>query len=302
MATLLIVDDSSVYRAMARKAMADVGLFDRIREAPTAESGLQRLNEEPIDLVLCGLEVPEIGSEDLFRIKTAAPGGATTAFVFLTASTDRERRVALLEAGACDVIDKPFHPTELVARIRLHLQVKWLRDELLKKNEALARLSTTDELTGLRNRRFLMESLTTEFHRAKRFRVPLTAMMLDLDHFKKVNDELGHQAGDAVLREVATLLLAQTRATDVVGRYGGEEIMVLLAQTGVGGGRAYGEIVRRRIEQTPIPIPGAKTIHVTVSIGLAGYGPGMKFPADLIAACDAALYRAKEKGRNRVEG
>jgi diguanylate cyclase (GGDEF)-like protein len=274
MATILIADDSAAQRTELRKVLRGEGLFDRIELATDPDEAFAKLHAEPVDVVLCGLDIPDLDADRLFRAKASSPGGATTAFVFLTGA-DRERRARLLEAGACDAIEKPVHPAELMARLRLHLTVKWLRDELLKKNEALERLSTIDELTGLRNRRYLMESVSNEFQRARRFRTPLTLMMLDLDHFKKVNDTYGHPAGDAVLRGVSELLIGQTRATDVVGRYGGEEIMVLLTQTGIGGARAYAEICRRRIAAAPFEIPDGDPIAVTISIGVAAYSHRM---------------------------
>jgi diguanylate cyclase (GGDEF)-like protein len=302
MATILIIDDSLRDRVQLRKVLSRAGLFERIVEAGDADEGLRRLYEAPIDVVLCGIEIPGLDGDRLFRAKDASPGGSTTAFVFLIDSRDPARKARLLEAGAADAIDKPFHPDELMARLRLHLTVKWLRDELLNKNQALERLSTVDELTGLRNRRYLMEALSTEFKRARRFRTPLTLLMLDIDHFKQVNDQLGHQAGDDVLKGIAKLLVSQTRATDIVGRYGGEEIMVVLTQTGIGGARAYGEICRRAVESTPFDISDGDPVSITVSIGVAAYSHRTKVPGDLISIVDEALYRAKGNGRNRVEG
>jgi two-component system cell cycle response regulator len=301
MATILIIDDQSSHRAKLKRALAKAGLFDRILEARDPEQGFEALHASPIDVVLCAVEVRDLDADQLFRAKATSPGGATVAFLFITDSADTECKARLLEAGACDAIDRPLYFPELIARLKQHLAVKWLRDELLRKNEALERLSTTDELTGLRNRRFLMESLSREFMRARRFRTPLTALMFDIDHFKQVNDQFGHQAGDAVLRGVAGLFLTQTRSTDTVGRYGGEEIVVILTQTGIGGGRAYGEICRANVEETPFVIPGSKPITVTISAGVATFTPKMKTPADLLAAADEAVYRAKASGRNRVE-
>jgi diguanylate cyclase (GGDEF)-like protein len=302
MATILIIDNDGAHRAKLKRALAKAGLFDRIVEARDRQQGFEELHAAPIDVVLCAIEFRDLDADRLFRAKASSPGGATVAFLFITDTADKKCKARLLEAGACDALDKPVHYPELIARLKLHLAVKWLRDELLRKNEALERLSTTDELTGLRNRRFLMESLSREFMRARRFRTPLTALMFDIDHFKQVNDQFGHAAGDAVLRGVANLFLRQTRATDTVGRYGGEEIVVILTQTGIGGGRAYGEICRANVAETPFSIPGSKPIGVTISAGVATFTPRMKTPADLLAAADEAVYRAKANGRNRVEG
>jgi diguanylate cyclase (GGDEF)-like protein len=187
-----------------------------------------------------------------------------------------------------------------VARLRLHLKIKLLQDELRDKNEQLSQLSTTDPLTGLRNRRYVDEILNIEVLRARRYNTPLTVLMADLDHFKHVNDEHGHQAGDAVLRGVADVLRSSLRVTDVGGRYGGEEFIVLMAQNDVEGARRFAERWRTAIENTPFPIPGGGSVEVTLSIGVAGAtGPDGE-AVDLVAAADAALYAAKQCGRNRV--
>ena len=178
-------------------------------------------------------------------------------FVFLTASQDMGRRARLLEDGACDAITKPFHPMDLIARLRLHLKVKRLQDELLVKNATLARLSTVDELTGLRSRRYVSEVLSIEFQRARRYGTPLSLVMADLDHFKQVNDRFGHPGGDAVLQGVAELLLRSLRATDVGGRYGGEELLVVLPQIPARGRPGDGRALAR--ERRAHGLPGSPT-------------------------------------------
>jgi diguanylate cyclase (GGDEF)-like protein len=237
----------------------------------------------------------------LLRVKEATPGTSNVPFVFLTASQDLDRRIRLLEGGAADLVVKPFHPGELVARLRLHLKVKRLQDELRVKNETLARLSTTDGLTGLRTRRYTNEVLSIEFLRARRYHSPLCVAMADLDHFKLVNDTHGHPTGDSVLRGVASLLLSQLRATDVAGRYGGEEFIVVLAQSELEGGRLLAERWRRAVAGATFEAPEGDAVSVQISIGLAAYDSEMKTAEDLVAAADAALYRAKEAGRNRIE-
>src|SRR5690606_7679055 len=143
-------------------------------------------------------------------------------FLFLTAQRDPERMARLLRSGACDIVQKPFHAAELLARLDLHLRLRRLQAELREKNATLARLSTTDPVTGLRNRRYASEFLSLEVLRAVRYRTPLAVLLLDIDHFKRVNDTYGHRAGDAVLQGVADALRATLRATDVAGRWGGE--------------------------------------------------------------------------------
>ncbi len=301
MPTLLIIDDSAVHRAQIIRAVEPIRVFDQVLEAADGLKGLKLLLNHPVDVVLCDLEMPEIDGEKLLLVKEATPACRNVPFVFLTASQDLDRRVRLLEGGAADLVVKPFHPGELAARLRLHLKVKRLQDELRVKNETLARLSTTDGLTGLRTRRYAQEVLSIEFLRARRYHSPLSVMMADLDHFKQVNDTFGHPAGDTVLRGVSSLLLSELRATDVAGRYGGEEVIVILAQSELEGARLLAERWRSVVEQTQFESTDGAAIETRISIGIAGFGPGMKAPDDLVAAADVALYRAKERGRNCVE-
>jgi len=301
MAAILVIDDSESQRAQIRATLESAGLFERILEACDGLRGLKILLETPVDVVLCDLELPGLDGEKLLRARTASPERADVPFLFLTASANLDRKARLLEDGACDAIAKPFHPADLVARLRLHLKIKQLQDELLVKNETLARLSTIDGLTGLRTRRYVTEVLSIEFLRARRYGSPLAAVMADLDEFKAVNDRYGHPAGDAVLRGVAQLLLSGLRATDVAGRYGGEEILVVLPQNTLRGAAVVAERWRQGVEATSFVAPDGRLVRATVSLGVAGFHPRHESPDDLVADADAALYRAKAAGRNRVE-
>jgi diguanylate cyclase (GGDEF)-like protein len=272
-----------------------------VLEAVDGLRGLKLMLAEPVDVVVCDLEMPGLDGEKLLGVKRATPALASVPFLFLTASADIERRARLLEDGACDVVAKPFHPAELLARIRLHLNVKRLQDELREKNASLARLSTVDVLTGLRTRRYVHDLLSVEFLRARRYDTALAVMMADLDHFKKVNDRYGHPAGDTVLRGVSTTLLGSLRATDCAGRWGGEELLVVLPQNDARGAATLAERWRDRVAAESFEALEGERIPVTVSIGIAAYHPDFEDPAALVAAADRALYVAKEKGRDRVE-
>jgi two-component system cell cycle response regulator len=301
MATILVIDDSDTQRAEICAALKGSDQIDSILEAADGLRGLRLLLEGSVDLVLCDLDLPGIDGEKLLRVKTGTPNGANVPLLFLTASTNKERLARLLEDGACDAISKPFHRGDLVARVHLHLKVKRLQDELMVKNATLARLSTVDALTDLRSRRYVMDCLSIEFLRARRYSTPLAILMADLDQFKAVNDEFGHPGGDAVLRGVAELLLAGVRATDVAGRYGGEELIVLLPQNSVDGAEIMAERWRQAVEETIFELPDGRSANVTVSIGIAGFDRSFETPYDLVAAADSALYLAKQKGRNRIE-
>jgi diguanylate cyclase (GGDEF)-like protein len=299
-ASILVIEDSETHRAEIRRVIDRSGLFDRVLEASDGIKGLKLLVSETVDVVLCDLEMPGLDGEKLLRVKAATPGRENLPFLFLTASSDVGRRARLLETGACDAVLKPFHPVELIARLGLHLKLKRLQDELRVKNSSLARLSTLDELTGLRTRRYVCDLLSVELMRARRYRTPLAVLMADLDHFKQVNDGHGHLAGDAVLRGVAQRLFRSLRATDTAGRYGGEELLVVLPHNNAAGASVLGERWRQAVELEPFETGDAVAVSVTLSAGVAEFHPEIECPEDLIGAADAALYRAKDQGRNRV--
>jgi diguanylate cyclase (GGDEF)-like protein len=299
MATLLLIDDSESQRASIRAALDGCVVFTRVLEAGDGIEGLSILMREPVDVVLCDVAMPKLDGDKLLRMKDSSPGGSNIPFVFLTGSADADRRARLLLDGAADAIAKPFHPAELVARLQLHLKVKRLQDELRLKNQALAQLSSVDALTGLRARRFVDEILNIEFLRARRYRTPLSLVMADLDHFKRINDEKGHPAGDSVLREIGALFLSIVRRTDVAGRYGGEEFLLIHPQSTATGAARTAERLREAVEAAKFGGAGGG-LRVTLSLGVAEYDRRMTSPKDLIAAADRALYAAKRGGRNRV--
>ena len=301
MATILLIDDSETHRAEIRATIEAAGLFERVLEAADGLRGLKLLLAESVDVVLCDLEMPGLDGDKLLLARGNQPRAANVPFVFLTASQDMGRRARLLEDGACDAIAKPFHPVDLIARLRLHLKVKRLQDELLVKNATLARLSTVDQLTGLRSRRYALEFLSIEFQRSRRYGTPLSILMADLDRFKEVNDRFGHPGGDAVLQGVSALLMGTLRSTDVGGRYGGEELLVVMPQIPEKGANVMAERWRSGVESTAFRSPDGRPIRASLSIGIAEYTDGMSRADELIAAADKALYIAKQNGRNRIE-
>lgn len=300
MSSVIVIDDSDSARARIRGVLEQAGLFERVLEARDGIGGLQALLTEPIDAVLCDLEMPGLDGEKLLRAHRERSSAEDVPFFFLTAERDPDRLARLLRAGAADTITKPFHPAELLARLETHLRLRRLRAELREKNAILERLSTTDDLTGLRNRRFVGDVLAVEVLRATRYGAPLAILMADVDHFKRVNDEHGHPAGDAVLAFVGRTIAQALRATDVAGRYGGEEFLIVQPNTDVAGAAAFGERLRCAIEASECEIPGGGRVGISISAGVAQLAPGEKVDA-LVRRADAALYAAKDAGRNRVE-
>jgi diguanylate cyclase (GGDEF)-like protein len=274
-------------------------LFTSVLEAADGLAGLRMLLVQNVDAVVCDLEMPGLDGEKLLRAQRSRPDAKDVPFLFLTAQRDPDRMARLLRAGASDTIQKPFHPAELLARLETHLRLRRLQAELRDKNAMLERVSTTDAVTGLRTRRFVGELLAIEVLRATRYKTPLSVVMCDLDHFKLINDSFGHPAGDAVLAGCCEVIRDTLRETDIGGRWGGEEFLLVLPHTDLDGAVALAERVRRAIEEREFEVGAAAPHPVTVSIGVAALAERQTVEA-LVMAADEALYEAKGSGRNRV--
>jgi two-component system cell cycle response regulator len=216
--------------------------------------------------------------------------------VVISAESDRETMIECLRAGADDFLQKPFAKEEFHARVRNLLRLKGLRDELIRKNRALEDLAYHDSLTGLFNRAYFDGCLEREIDRARRSREPLGFLLMDLDHFKKVNDAHGHETGDEVLRQVASIVRRNVRGYDIPCRVGGEELCVILPRATTAAVVSVAERIRRACAAERIT---SKGISQTASIGISVF-PETSDGGALFADADAALYRAKASGRNRT--
>jgi diguanylate cyclase (GGDEF)-like protein len=201
-----------------------------------------------------------------------------------------------LRSGAHDYLRKPFEPSELIARVRAAVRVKALQDELRVRNEQLDMMTRTDVLTGLWNRRHMEDQLQAASSVARRHSLPLSILMIDIDHFKSVNDSLRHPAGNADLVAVSSRIHEAVRLEDVAARWGGEEFLVLLPATDVAGAWTLGERIRNLIWAAPV-VFDHQSIPVTVSVGCATAGSDEPVDA-VVARADGALYSAKAAGRN----
>ncbi len=301
MATILVIEDSDGQRAEICAALDGSGLFDRVIEAHNGIEGLKLLLSGHPDLVLCDLEMPGLDGEKLLRMsRGAGPSGEDVPFLVLTAVVDPARRARLLQDGASDTITKPFHTADLIARIALHLKLLYAQRELVEKNVELERLSRTDALTGLANRRELNRALEAEFKRSRRYGVSFAVAMGDIDFFKVINDEHGHPAGDVVLRRVAETMWDIVRETDCGGRFGGEEFLAVLGSNDDEGAMVFAERWRQAVEGMKVELDDGEIVGVTISIGIASWNPKYLSTAPMIELADAALYRAKAAGRNQV--
>lgn len=217
--------------------------------------------------------------------------------------TSRARKAELLEgfeAGADDYLIKPFDLAELQARLRTGHRIVELQSQLIEARESLRQQATHDGLTGLWNRTAILDILERELIRCRRLSHPLTVILADLDFFKHINDRLGHLAGDVVLREAARRMRLVVRPYDAVGRYGGEEFIVVVPACKRDCSLSLAERVRAAINANPIPTPEGP-VTVGVSLGVASVSDGTIPPADLLVrSADLALYRAKQEGRNRA--
>ncbi len=300
--TLLVIDDSEAVRSRVISAIEPFGLFDRYVGAEDGLDGFKKLLTSRVGLVLCDLVMPRIDGFRFLAMMKERPELQDIPVIILTGMEDRELKIKGLEQGASDYVTKPFDPEELVARVKVHLKIKHLQDDLKKSNELLLELSNTDYLTGLFNRRYLMNSLEKEVQRAERKSSPLSLIILDLDHFKRVNDSYGHLQGDAVLQMVSKQLLRELRAYDVAGRYGGEEFMAILPEASLKDAVVVAERIRGAIEK--LRFSGeAVTLRLTASLGVSEYRETdcQNCIDAFIKLADDALYRAKSNGRNRVE-
>jgi diguanylate cyclase (GGDEF)-like protein len=222
--------------------------------------------------------------------------------ILLTARGYQEDVIMGLEAGADEYLTKPFDPYELRARLRAGARIVELQDSLIQARDALREQAMHDPLTQLLNRRATMDALLGELNRCGREEKPLTAMMVDLDHFKSVNDRYGHPVGDAVLCEVSRRLKISSRTYDVVGRIGGEEFLIVAPGCGAAQGVAQAERLREVVGIQPTTFKDL-SVNVTISVGVATMlHPKQEEIELLLALADQALYRAKAGGRNRVEG
>ena len=298
--SVLIIDDSEAVREKIIKTLEARDLFSRFYQAEDGLEGFKKLLASPVDIILCDLEMPRMDGFKFLGMMKGRSEVSDTPVIILTGNDDRELKIKGLEQGACDFITKPFDPEELVARMRVHLKIKHLQDDLKRSNELLLELSNTDHLTGLFNRRFLMEALDKEVQRARRKDGQVALLLLDIDHFKRVNDTHGHLQGDVVLQKVALHIQKELRSYDIAARYGGEEFVAVLPDTSLK--EAFNVADRIRLSVQGMRFAGSlANEQVTVSLGVALFpSPCFDDIDGLLRAADEALYQAKERGRNRV--
>jgi two-component system, cell cycle response regulator len=293
-AKVLVVDDRYDNVRLLAYELMDHGF-----EVVTAFSGAQALDAARTarpDVILLDIMMPGMDGVEVCRHLKSDLDLRPIPVIMVSAREMDQDVIRGLDAGAHDYVTKPFNTQIVLARIRSAARAKESHDIIADMNERLAELAVTDGLTGIKNHRHFRDSLEVAMSLAMRQSIPLSVIMLDIDHFKMVNDAHGHAAGDDVLRTVARILGENTREHDEVARYGGEEFAILLPLTDGGAALTLAERLRESIASYPWPLR-----CVTASLGVATF-PGALLPwtTTLLEQADLALYHSKKRGRNRV--
>lgn len=301
---LLVVDDIEANRISLEYLIEEYCKEDiEVVQASSGEEALKVAYREDIDLIILDIQMPGLDGFETAQYLKSNQKTENIPIIFLTAAFKKEEfQQKGFEIGAVDYFTKPIEDMQFINRIKLYKELisktKELEEknkELEKKNLLLEELSITDNLTKLYNRNRLNQTLVSEFNRASRYPYSFGLMMVDIDYFKKVNDVYGHQVGDKVLKEIAEVLKTHTRKTDIVGRWGGEEFLIICSETDLEGILSLAEKIRSEIASYSFSCKEQKTASIGVSI----YKQGDE-DKELIKRADDALYQAKESGRNRV--
>lgn len=297
---ILAAEDNLIFRSILGNLLTKWG-YDVVSASDGAEAWQILQSDDAPRLAILDWMMPGLDGPEVCRRLRASGREPYIYILLLTARTESQDLVEGMEAGADDYLRKPLNSMELRARLRAGRRIVELQEQLLMAREALRQQATHDGLTGLLNRSAVMEILHKELIRSQREQQPISLLLVDLDRFKQINDEHGHLVGDAVLREASARMKSAIRRYDSIGRYGGEEFLVVLPGCDAAGGAAQAERLRLALAREPFSI-GGQAIPITGSIGCTLYSGFSSSDADsLIREADLALYSAKEHGRNRIE-
>lgn len=294
---ILIVDDDQASREILKEALKWEGY--EVRQLSNGTQVTDTIQSWSPDLVLLDQNMP--GMDGLETLSEVRKRNRYISVIFLSGNSSTAAVVEGLDAGADDYIAKPFDPQELLARVRSQLRIKDLNDQLREMNERLKELVDTDDLTGLYNMRSLYQKLDVELARARRYGRQVAVVMMDMDHFKSVNDGHDHLFGSYVLSEIGAIIRENIRATDIAARYGGDEFLIVLTEVTHEGAVVFCERLRKSIEERLFKNEG-DSIKRTASIGFTITEPGQggMDPRNFVRTADVALYMAKKSGRNCV--
>ena len=295
----ILIADSNVTDSQEARSILSMFNYE-VSVAATVEQALAMAAKHEFDAVLACIELQ--GNGFAFSQELREMSGYSDVPIAFATRLEIDSAL-LMEAqfyGAMFLIGKPYDDSQLLAQLSSMVRIKQLQDELRQKMSDLDRLASTDPLTGIYNRRFFLQRMEEEMSRASRHMSPISLLYIDVDLFKSINDTHGHQAGDAVLKQLARIMLRLLRKSDIVGRIGGEEFMIMLPDTDGAAGQIIAERLRKRVENTPFLFNDV-SIDVTVSLGVySSPDPEAIGVDEFVNRADAALYEAKEGGRNRV--
>src|SRR6266542_1362173 len=294
----LVADDSRLYRKLVQETLAQE--YGAVCFAKNGREAGDLLAEQRPALVITDWEMPDITGIELCG-QIRSDQGSYTYIILLTSNTDKDQIIRGLAAGADDYLTKPFHSGELLARVAVGRRIIELHREIQAKNRLLEELALTDPLTGLPNRRAIEDWAVRQLSGATRHGFSFWVVMADLDSFKSVNDTYGHEAGDVALKRFADLLRTNTRASNMSGRIGGEEFVVVITHIEKPNIQIAVDRIRHQFEAEEFRFAG-RILGVTASFGISGFqgGEAPQF-SQLLKDADSALYAAKRAGRNRLE-
>jgi diguanylate cyclase (GGDEF)-like protein len=296
---VLIIDDSPVTRTLVELPLLEKGY--KVVFAPSDRSAIELFDRERPDVVITDWVMRDITGEELCRYIRSSSEQSYTYVLVLTSQTRKDCLVDALASGADDYLTKPFHRGELLARVGVGARIIGLQRQIETENKQLEELALTDGLTGLPNRRAIETWAMNQLSSAVRHDFAFWVVLADLDHFKRVNDTFGHDAGDAILKKFSEILKRSIRRGDLCGRIGGEEFLVVLTHTNREKALTVIDRIRAELSEASFTFGGC-TIGITASFGLAGFEADERRStfSKLRAQADAALYSAKRRGRNRV--
>jgi two-component system chemotaxis response regulator CheY len=296
---IVIADDDPVQRWLLRDSLTRSG-YDVI-DTSNGQEAWAAIQNEAVQVVITNWMMPEMDGPALIRQIRAARFERYVYVILLTARDTKHDVVDGLQAGADDYLVKPFDENELLARVSISKRILHLEAHLRESRDHERMLAQHDSLTGLFNRRAIYEHAQAEMARAAREALPLSLILLDIDHFKEVNDTYGHLIGDQTLYLIAATITRNKRPSDWFGRWGGEEFLLVLPATTLAEARAVAERIRTSVADVKLPLPEGRWFGRTISLGVSSTPPGSTIPVDtLLQQADTVLLLAKEAGRNRV--
>ncbi len=299
---ILLVDDDRFMRTILSQTLQDAGY--RVSQAANGKEALELCSSTYFPIIMTDWVMPEMDGVTFCRAFRQRPAASYSYLILLTSQEGKDKLITGLEAGADEYLTKPVNEAELMVRLKTAQRILDLESSLQKSLEEIRQLSIRDALTGAFNRGYLDQYLPVEIRRADRYQRDFSLIMMDLDHFKSINDTWGHQAGDTVLQHcIRTIAGTIRREVDWVARYGGEEFVLILPETDLTGCRVVAERLRSLLANSPCSFR-QESISVTASFGAVTRTPsdnGSGSTADqLLHLADQCLYEAKQQGRNRV--